>query len=60
VYPAAAFPVLAKRKGARLVILNRDPTELDRIADLVIHGEIGDELSSILRRGGAIPQSSIE
>jgi NAD-dependent deacetylase len=60
VYPAAAFPVLAKRRGARLVILNRDPTELDRIADLVIHGEIGDVLSSILRRGGAIPQSSIE
>src|SRR3954468_7635946 len=36
VYPAAALPVLAKRNGARLVIINREPTELDGIADLVI------------------------
>jgi NAD-dependent deacetylase len=41
VYPAAAFPVLAKRAGARLVILNREPTELDAEADLVLRGEIG-------------------
>jgi NAD-dependent deacetylase len=41
VYPAAGFPVMAKRHGARLVIINREPTELDVIADLVIHGEIG-------------------
>lgn len=41
VYPAAGFPVLAKRNGARLAILNREPTELDGIADLVIPDEIG-------------------
>src|SRR5262249_15128130 len=41
VYPAAGFPQLAKRKGASLVILNRDPTDQDRDADMVIHGEIG-------------------
>ncbi len=41
VYPAAGFPILAKRNGARLVIINRDPTELDPIADLVVHTEIG-------------------
>jgi NAD-dependent deacetylase len=41
VYPAAAFPALAKRSGARLVIVNRETTELDAIADLVIHAEIG-------------------
>ena len=41
VYPAAAFPLLAKRAGAQLVILNRDETEQDPYADLVIHGEIG-------------------
>ena len=41
VYPAAGFPALAKRRGARLVILNRDPTDFDDIADLVLHREIG-------------------
>jgi NAD-dependent deacetylase len=44
VYPAAGFPALAKRAGARLVILNRDPTDLDPIADLVIHADIGPTL----------------
>ena len=46
VYPAAGFPVLAKRKGARLIILNREPTELDGHADLAIHGEIGPLLGA--------------
>ena len=41
VYPAAAFPMAAKRNGARLAILNREATEQDPYADLVIHGEIG-------------------
>jgi NAD-dependent deacetylase len=47
VYPAAGFPILAKRNGAMLVILNREPTELDQIADLVIHDEIGATLAPI-------------
>ncbi|MAB14287.1 Sir2 family NAD-dependent protein deacetylase [Parvibaculum sp.] len=47
VYPAAGFPILAKRNGARLVILNRDPTELDDIADLVLHDEIGPTLGPV-------------
>jgi NAD-dependent deacetylase len=46
VYPAAGFPVLAKRNGARLVIVNREPTELDRLADLVLNAEIGPTLSA--------------
>ncbi len=41
VYPAAGFPELAARNGARLVILNREPTGLDPLADLVLHREIG-------------------
>ncbi len=41
VYPAAGFPVMAKRNGARLAIVNREPTELDPYADLVLHDEIG-------------------
>ena len=44
VYPAAGFPELAARNGARLVILNREPTGLDPLADLVLHREIGETL----------------
>jgi NAD-dependent deacetylase len=46
VYPAAGFPLLAKENGASLVIVNREPTEQDRFADLVIHDQIGDVLSA--------------
>lgn len=45
VYPAAAFPAFAKESGARLVIVNREPTPLDEAADLVIHAEIGSVFS---------------
>jgi NAD-dependent deacetylase len=48
VFPAADFPVRAKRNGARLVIVNRDPTDLDELADLVIHEGIGDTLTAAL------------
>ncbi len=41
VYPAAGFPLLAKRNGARYVILNREVTEQEPYADLALHGEIG-------------------
>jgi NAD-dependent deacetylase len=46
VYPAAAFPELAKRNGAALVIINREPTGLDRIADLVLNRAIGETLGA--------------
>lgn len=42
VYPAAGFPEVAKRLGAKLVFINREATPLDGLADLVIHGEIGE------------------
>jgi NAD-dependent deacetylase len=45
VWPAAGFPMLAKRSGAALVILNRDPTEFDNLADLVIRQDIGAVLA---------------
>jgi NAD-dependent deacetylase len=41
VYPAAGFPILAKRNGSRLAIVNREPTDQDELADLVINAEIG-------------------
>ncbi len=46
VYPAAGFPALAKHNGASLVILNREPTELDPLADLVLNAEIGPTLGA--------------
>ena len=48
VYPAAGFPLLAKQTGARLVILNRTPTDQDEYADLVIRRGIGATLTSVL------------
>jgi NAD-dependent deacetylase len=45
VYPAASFPILAKRNGSRLVIVNREPTDQDEMADLVINAEIGATMS---------------
>jgi NAD-dependent deacetylase len=48
VWPAAGFPLLAKRNGARLVIINREATEFDGIADLVIRDDIGSVLSSFI------------
>jgi NAD-dependent deacetylase len=48
VYPAAGFPELARRNGARLVILNRDPTPLDPLADLVLNAEIGPTLAAVV------------
>jgi NAD-dependent deacetylase len=44
VWPAAGFALVAKRNGARLVIINREPTEFDEIADLVVRQDIGTEL----------------
>ena len=48
VYPAAGFPRIAKRRGAKLVILNRDPTDQDDDADLVLHDEIGPTMSRVV------------
>ena len=48
VFPAAGFPLLAKRNGARLAILNRDQTPHDRFADLVINAEIGPTLRAVI------------
>jgi NAD-dependent deacetylase len=46
VYPAAGFPAMAKDRGATLVIVNREPTGLDAIADLVANESIGDVMGA--------------
>lgn len=48
VWPAAGFPLMAKRGGAALVIINREPTEFDELADLVVHNDIGDVLAPFI------------
>ena len=48
VYPAAGFPRVAKRRGAKLVIVNREPTDQDGDADLIIHAEIGPTMSRVV------------
>jgi NAD-dependent deacetylase len=48
VYPAASFPVIAKRNGAQLAIVNREATELDDHADLVVNEEIGDVMTEVV------------
>ena len=44
VWPAAGFPLMAKNRGARLVIINNEATEQDDVADLVIRHDIGETL----------------
>lgn len=44
VWPAAGIPTMAKQAGAKLVIVNKEPTDQDDLADLVIRHDIGDTL----------------
>ena len=48
VHPAASLPTLAKENGAKLIIINRTPTPLDEIADLVLNEEIGVVLPKLI------------
>jgi NAD-dependent deacetylase len=47
VTPAANLPLVAKERGAKIVIINRDPTPLDAIADAIIRDAIGEVLTEI-------------
>ena len=48
VYPAARLPEIAVDAGARLVIVNAEPTPLDGLADVVLRGRAGDLLSTMV------------
>jgi NAD-dependent deacetylase len=48
VYPAAGFPIMAKEAGAELVIVNREATDQDPLADLVLHDEIGSLMAAVV------------
>lgn len=47
VYPVAAVVPLAREGGARVVIVNAEPTSMDSIADAVLRGSIGELLPAI-------------
>jgi len=49
VYPVAATVPLAKEAGARIVIVNAEPTPMDPAADAVLRGSISDVLPSLVR-----------
>ena len=48
VWPAAGFPLMAKRNGCVLVIVNREPTDFDHLADLVVRQDIGETFASFV------------
>jgi len=48
VYPVAGMVPIAARVGAHVVIVNGDPTELDRLADVVVIGSISEVLSRLV------------
>jgi NAD-dependent deacetylase len=60
VTPAAELPALAKESGARLVIINREPTPLDGIADAVLRGTIGAMIEAVRDLLPAAPRDFIE
>ena len=50
VHPAAYMPVVAKQAGAKLVIINRDDTACDHLADMLLHGAAGPTMEAIVKR----------
>lgn len=50
VYPAAGLPVVAKKAGSRLAIVNREETDLDPYADLVLNTDIGPLMTAVMAR----------
>jgi NAD-dependent deacetylase len=52
VYPAAEVPLVAVRSGARMIVVNAEPTPFDGLAEVVIHGRSGEVLPEIVRLTG--------
>ena len=50
VYPAASLPFIAKENGAKLVLINKDPTDKDWLFDIIIYGKTGEILPKIVER----------
>jgi NAD-dependent deacetylase len=50
VYPAASMPIIAKQAGAKLVIINFTPTNMDSQADVVIHEKAGPVMEAVMEK----------
>ncbi|MFN4185953.1 MAG: SIR2 family NAD-dependent protein deacylase [Hyphomonas sp.] len=50
VYPAASLPLVAKKAGSDLAIVNREATEQDPYADLVLNTDIGPLMRAVMGR----------
>ena len=50
VFPAASLPLVAKENGAKLVIINREKTDFDNLADLVINDSISKTYNEIINQ----------
>ncbi|MFX0085936.1 MAG: NAD-dependent deacetylase [Candidatus Hodarchaeota archaeon] len=59
VYPAAALPSMALNTGARIIIINVEPTMMDHLVDVVIHGKAGEILPKILNELEKLDRTSI-
>jgi NAD-dependent deacetylase len=55
VFPAAGLPLLARRAGVRVIVVNPQPTEIDSVADAVVAGAAGVVLPALLAGQGAHP-----
>lgn len=59
VHPAAQMPLVAKQSGAKLVIINRDETACDAVADYLVHAQAGPTMAAVIERvRGAISKSA--
>ena len=58
VAPASGIPLLATRRGARVIIVNYQPTYLDPSADVVIHEDVAVILPKIVELAGAMNKSA--
>jgi NAD-dependent deacetylase len=50
VYPAANLPFIAKERGAKLILINKDPTDKDWLFDIVVYGKAGEILPKIVEK----------
>ena len=50
VFPAASLPLVAKENGSKLIIINQEKTDFDKLADLVINENISKTFNEILNQ----------
>jgi NAD-dependent deacetylase len=50
VQPAAQMPIVAKQNGAKLVIINRDETPCDSIADSIVNAQANPNMAAVIER----------